>query len=209
MTKDKYGVVTIDIVNSTQLGYERLSALLSDLKDIINSKYLLSDFYRGDSFQFVCGPEFALQYVLILRTYTIAANAGKHFSDLRVGIGIGQGNIVNNNLAESYGDCFTWSGRALDQLTSGTDLTMIVSKDRIADCGFEALSLLLDTLFSDMTQKQAQIIYLLLAGNTQQGIADKLNKSQSTVNRVALAGNWHGISRCLNIFKELINQLYR
>jgi transposase len=58
-----------------------------------------------------------------------------------------------------------------------------------------------------MTAKQAEVIFELLKGDTQQQVAEKLNKSKSTISQHVTAGRWDEIERILKNYKKLIELL--
>jgi transposase len=55
-----------------------------------------------------------------------------------------------------------------------------------------------------MTPKQAEVIFELLKGYSQQHVADKLNRSKSTISQHVTAGRWDEIENILNKYQDIV-----
>jgi hypothetical protein len=206
LKKTMGAVLTGDIVNSTKLLPGQEKYLFKDLVDRFLGNHL-HEFYRGDSFQaFVKQPGEALRLALQCRTIAIElTEKGETAFDIRISIGIGEAKLPIDNLGLAKGDAFLISGRQFDAI--GNRRLAISSGDPTADIGFEVMSDYLDSIFSGMTGKQAQVIIELLSGITQQQLAITQNKSKSTISELAAAGRWSEIERLLEQYEKLINLL--
>jgi hypothetical protein len=206
-------VLTGDIVNSTKLlkgQEERLIKSLKAVLDRFSGKHLL-EFYRGDSFQvYMDKPADALRMALKCRALAIGITGKEEsevVSDVRISIGIGEVNHPIRDLGLAKGEAFLLSGRRFDELQRSEQRLVINSGNPVADIGFEVMADYLDSIYSKMTGKQAEVIIELLSGTTQQQIAITREKSKSTISQLANAARWPEIERLLKQYELLINRL--
>ena len=200
-------VLTGDIVNSTAIPTTRERVLLKQLKKALPANQ--TSFYRGDSFQvFLKEAKGSLRTALICRTMAISlTEGGIARGDVRIGIGVGKVKRPVKMPEAAKGEAFVLSGRGLDHIEKTEEQLSIRSGHAVADIGFEVIANYLDAIYRDMTGKQAVVLLGLLQGQTQQHIAEKIKKSQSTVSQLANAGRWTEIERLLQQFELLINQV--
>ena len=201
-------ILTGDIVNSTRLGPGREKKLMKTLQQIFN-KYKL-EFYRGDSFQaFLDDATIALQTALLCRTYAISMSdekTGDSF-DVRLSIAAGKTKTPVKALSVSHGESFVLSGRAFDEMIKAEKRLAIITSHPLANIGLEVISDYINAIFSTLTRKQAEVVFELLQGKTQQMVADKFKKSKSTINQHVSAGRWPEIEILLKQYENIINQL--
>lgn len=202
-----HAVLTGDIVNSTKLDVLTEKKLVKALNGILQPYKF--EFYRGDSFQvYMKEPGKALQVALLCRAAAIKAVPGEDFpcSDIRISIGIGNVKTLVKTLGSAKGEAFTLSGRLFDEMQK-TDirLSMAIEKD-IANTALLVIADYVNAIFNKMTVKQAEVVFLLLKGETQQAIADTLKKSKSTISQFAAASRWAEIERLLQHYQNIINQ---
>jgi len=199
-------VLTADIVNSTRLKGEKEKKLLATLKQVL-SEYRF-EFYRGDSFQvFIQDPKHSLRTALLCRCFAISLSKDKKdtAADIRISIGIGHALKPAKSLGTAKGEAFILSGRAFDLISkTGTRLS-ITTTNPLANAGLEALTAYINALLKTMTGKQAEVIFELLKGQTQQVVAKKLRKSKSTIHQHVNAGHWEEIEKLLYQFENIIN----
>jgi hypothetical protein len=201
-------ILTGDIVNSTQLLPEQEIRLIKVLRLFMAGQAY--EFYRGDSFQvYIKKPVEALRLALACRGLAIGITeeSEKEISDIRISIGIGEVILPIGNLGVAKGEAFLLSGRQFDQLQQTEQRLAISCSEPIANIGFQVMADYLDSIYSRMTAKQANLIVELLRGVTQQQFAVTNNKSKSTVSQLANAGRWPEIERLLKQYEMLINQL--
>jgi hypothetical protein len=200
-------VLTGDIVNSTAMTAARERTLVKGLKKVLPADQ--TSFYRGDSFQvFLREAEGALRTALICRTMAISLTEDDAVrGDVRISIGVGEVKLPVKMPEAARGDAFFLSGRGLDDIEETEEQLSIRSGHALADIGFEVMANYLDAIYRDMTVKQAVVLLGLLQGQTQQHIALKIKKSQSTVSQLTNAGRWPEIERLLQQFEMLINQI--
>lgn len=196
-------VITADIVNSTLLPSRVEKKLVEEITGILTDNKF--EFYRGDSFQvLIKDPAEALTIVLRTRA---AARKISPMHDVRASIGIGnvQGGIRKLSMATD--EAFVFSGRAFDTLSASNRKLVIFSKNEVANHGLKAISLFIDFLFRKLTEKQAEVLFVLLSDKTQLETAKRLRKSQSTINKHAQAAGWYEIVQILNEYEELVTKI--
>ena len=77
----------------------------------------------------------------------------------------------------------------------------------LAQQALQVIADYVDTIFKDMTPKQASVIFELLKGESQQSVAIKLKKSKSTINQHVSAGKWVEIEKLLQQYGNIVNLL--
>lgn len=198
-------VLTCDIVNSTLLESAQEKKLLNGLETILAIHK--HEFYRGDSFQvYLPQGDQALETALKCRCLAISlAIEDSHVTpDIRVSIALGKVEHPVQNLATAKGDAFILSGRTLDGMGKTEGRLAITTKNNMMNVAMSVLSDYINSIYKQMTAKQAEVIFELLNGETQQQVADKLNRSKSTISQHATAGRWEEIENILNKYKQLV-----
>jgi hypothetical protein len=192
-------VITADIVNFTLLSSVQQRKLLKEIKAIfIDAKI---EFYRGDSFQAYCKhPETAYDLILKVRAFSRSMSPE---ADTRAVIGIGKVKLPVRFLKTAGGEAFILSGRAFESLGTTKRLKIVTGKP---DLTLEVMGNYTDFIFERMTSGQAEVIYYLLSGKTQQEVARKLKKAQPTIAGHAKAGGWPEIRQISNQYKSFINE---
>jgi hypothetical protein len=195
--------ITADIVNSTLLSPLLHKRLLDSISTILKS--FKFEFYRGDSFQvYIKDPKEALHTALQLRT---AARKITFIHDVRISIGIGEINPGLKKLSTSTDEAFVLSGRSFDTLATTHSQLIITSSNETVNHGLKTISYFVDYLFKNLSEKQSEVIFELLADNTQLKAAKKLKKSISTINKHAQAGGWNELSQMLTEYENLISKI--
>jgi len=198
-------VLTADIVNSTLMEGKELNDLIVMIRSEFKQSKLTSEFYRGDSFHLLTEVEEAFRVAVKLRVLARQVpNAGTgENADIRIAIGLGKVQDAIKSMAMGKGEAFILSGRELDVISkSQVRLSIRCADDKIG-AGMEALALLTDMVLKDLSIKQAEVLSELLMGYTQMEVALKLKKSQSTINKLAQAGNWSQLEKASQIYRKL------
>ncbi|MFI5194274.1 MAG: hypothetical protein ACHQD7_09455 [Chitinophagales bacterium] len=198
-------VITGDIVNSTRLPPGDEKKLIGRLSDIL--KPFQFAFYRGDSFQvYMKEPERALEIALLCRTMALgfAKEKTKKITDVRMGIGIGRVTEPVRDPGSANGEAFLLSGRTFDDLEKSGSRLAITSTDEMANAGFSVLSDYINEICRKMSVKQANVIFELLQGYSQQETAIRLKKSKSTINQHVTAGSWNELEKLVLQYRRLI-----
>ena len=200
-----HAVITGDIVNSTKLGEASERKLLEELHSILQPYQF--EFYRGDSFQaYIKDSSEALSISLRCRTAAIGLTPEETpaISDVRISIGLGEVEGQVKTLGAAKGEAFLLSGRALDELEKTEGRLVITTENKLANLSFKIMSNYINSLYKQMTAKQAEVIIELLKGEAQQQVADKLNKSKSTISQHVTAGRWDEIEQVIKDYKNII-----
>ena len=201
-------VLTGDIVNSTRLNKATEKKLLQFVRQLFRQHKL--EFYRGDSFQaYSKQAADALRLSLLCRTAAISLSRSANTvpSDIRVSIGIGEVIAPVRTLKTAKGQAFVLSGRAFDEIVKTDSRLAISTGNVLANEGLQVIADYLNAIFNGMTGKQAEVIFELLRGETQQAVAYKLKKTKSTIHQRVTSGHWPEIEKLLQRYENIINQL--
>ena len=201
-------VLTGDIVNSTKLKKAVEKKLLSLLYSTLS--FYKFEFYRGDSFQvYITKPEEALKIALLCRTaaISISKNEEINLSDIRMSIGIGIVKTPVKTLGAAKDEAFVLSGRAFDELEKTATRLSITTGNNLANAGLAVIADYINAIFKMMTGKQAEVIFELLKGQTQQEVATLLKRSKSTIHQHVISGRWSEVEKLLQRYENIINQL--
>lgn len=200
-----FAVITGDIVNSTLIKAEEEQELIQMIQALLSPHP--SDFFRGDSFQaFVEDPREAIRKAMLCRTAakSLVAEDAPVQADVRLSIGYGDVTLPVVKLATAKGEAFLLSGRALDEMPKAGGKIIISCRDKLPAIAFTVIADYINSLFSQLTQKQAEVIHQLLLGLNQQQVADKLNKSKSTISQHVTAGKWDEIENIIRNHDQLM-----
>jgi hypothetical protein len=204
-----HAVLTGDIVNSTRLLPATEKELVKELSKVLRPYKF--EFYRGDSFQvYMKDPVKSMQVALLCRTAAISMTAGQNdtsLSDVRISIGLGPVKAPVKALSTSKGDAFIMSGRSFDEIQGAERRLVMITGKALPDIALQVIADYTDAVYRRMTSKQAEAIYRLLKGETQQDTAQILDKSKSTISQLVSTGGWPEIERLLRQFENLIKQL--
>lgn len=193
-------IITADIVNSTLLSPGERKKLIKRIETTFSDERI--EFYRGDSFQVYCKyPQTA--YTLILRARVVARGLSER-TDIRSGMGIGVVKLPVRSLNKADSEAFVLSGRAFDGLENTEQRLKIETSQSEKNLPFNILANFTDFVFERMTSNQAEVIYYLLSGLSQQETARKLKKAQPTIAKHAKAGGWQELKRLGDYFENLV-----
>ena len=201
-------VITADIVNSTRLKKAEEKMLTSNLSFILKSYKF--EFYRGDSFQaYIPDPKQALKVVLQVRAAAKRLSSGfsSPFTDIRASIGIGNITEPVKDLKTAKGEAFLISGRAFDEMSKTGKRLKIQSANEAMNLGLKIIANYADSLFSQLTTKQAAVVFELLMDHNQVETAKRLKKSQPTINKHAQSARWVEINNLIDDYQLFITQL--
>ena len=197
-------VLTGDIVNFTSLGVLSQKKLIADLSGLMHSHKF--DFYRGDSFNaYIRNPGDALRLALQLRAWTrrLIRSASGPEADIRISIGIGEVESPVRTLRTATGEAFNLSGRNFNSMLKSEERLIMVSGDQALNPLLKVMALFIDYLLNRLTAKQAEVVFELSNHRTQTEVAERLHKSQATVNQHVQSGGWHELEILLNEYESL------
>ena len=196
----KTSIITGDIMNSREV---LATKWLETLKAVLNrygQEPKSWEIYRGDSFQLEVKPSQALHAALLIK----ASIKQYKQLDVRMAIGIGEKDFSAAKITESNGDAFIYSGECFEELKKHT--LAIQSPwpkvDREVNLYLDLASLTMDHWASNTsTIIKAAMEYPEL---TQEELAKKLNKTQSTISISLKRAGFEEIMRMEKRYKELI-----
>lgn len=223
----KYAVITGDFVSSSKLDNNERDELFTSLKEIftqieLNQKYSIDkpfEISRGDFFQGIIIPQFALEVALLIFTQIrkfYPDNDKKEkltrftpYADLRLSIGIGEISYSKDKIIESDGEAFRNSGRYLDKNEKKGPRIMIKTPLNEINEELEVYAWLLDAIINKWSIKSAEVVNNILKNKKQSEIAQELNISQPSVTGRLDAANWDAIEKLLNRYNNLMKNLQK
>ena len=187
------GVITADVVGSTQIKIEDRGTLPALLHELIRKiaqcrpeLKLQVDIFRGDSFQvWIEKPECAPLVALLLRAglRMSALRAGEQQLDARISVGIGDVAYRDARVSQSDGEAFVLSGRGFDQLGKQQRL-MVQTPSETANEELRVETAFVDDIVSNWSALHSKIMYQALLREMSQGeLAEKNNTSQQNVRK--------------------------
>ncbi len=198
-----YAVLTGDIVNSSSLDPKALMGILQRLNEsaeCFSGEYPGSvlgkfDTYGGDGWQLLMSnAELSMRAALFLRAVVRSHKIPR--IDTRIAIAWGtvdEFTITSDRISQSTGEAFTESGRALKNMAKKHRM-IFLHGEHLVQSGFSrGATLLLDELVRQWTSHQAAAISLALLGKKQEEIADIIDRTQPTVNKLLQRAGWRGI----------------
>ena len=185
------GVVTGDIVNSTNISVSDRDRLLSVLNALLANSVPLGErnsaIFRGDSFQIkLSQPEQAARVALSIRSglmHNTPAGVSTLW-DARISVGIGEETYVGEDVGKSDGEAFRLSGRRLDDMKearlSFLSSSVFVNEELAIEGAF------VDDIVSHWSRNQAFVAYQYFQAEvpTQQAIARKMRVTAQRINQL-------------------------
>jgi hypothetical protein len=211
-------VITADIVNYSKLStkeedkvinaiYETFERDADIRTNVDESSFVIT---RGDNIQIELEkPEEALKAALLLKSAIKKINLknkNKPIIDVRIAIGIGEISSKRENVNESTGDAYTFSGRTLDLMKKHKRTLAIKTNNISLNAEFETEFKLLEVILSGWTVNSAEVIYWTILGLNEQEISKKLKKTQPAINQRKKTAGWSGIEPLLKRFRELMEK---
>ncbi len=229
-------VLTGDIIKSSKIvETEVLLEGIKDTFHEINKKVLNNkaffEMYRGDSFQLLLPQvEKSLLTAMLLKSRLRGITVGGKFNyskagkiqtrqhrfppvhveqlwDARISIGIGKVSYLGENIKESQGEAFTFSGHELDSLKK-EDKTLIL-KTPWSDVNdeFEVSIYLADAIIRKWSAVSSETMYhALLEEKTQTELVKLLDVSQPAIHKRLVRANEDAISKLIKRFEKVIQK---
>lgn len=161
--------------------------------------------YRGDSFQgLIKTPELALYTSLQIK----AALKTKATLDVRIAIGLGDVNLIDNNIALSTGTALTRSGELLDSLKEKNQNLMVNSGNPLDKYMNTALKMALLSL-DKWTASGAAVVYEIMSNPhiTQEELGNNLGIKQATASRRLDRAHWKETQDLFQLFQQYYKDL--
>lgn len=197
-------VITGDIVNSRKVSpndwQPRLKSFLESQIDDA-SKW---DIYRGDSFQIETSVDTVLELVLMIKALIKHSNN----LDVRMSIGIGEQSYTSENVKESYGPAFIYSGEAFEELKDKTLHIKTSNKD--FDDYFYPILRLVSFIADQWKPATAETVFYALHNKNmlQKEIAVLMNKDSTTINKALKRAAYDEINDVLKLYTNKVKQCF-
>jgi hypothetical protein len=199
----KIAVITGDIINSRKAPSPEV--WLAALKDALGEDESNWEIYRGDSFQLITNPKDAL----LKAVYIKASIKTIKSIDVRISIGIGSEQYKASTLSESNGEAFIFSGEKLELLKK--DRINLSVKSSFEDFDYEVnVALRLALIAMDKwTPGAAEMVKLAIENPklSQQELAEKSNRSQSSVSEALKRANFTEILELNSLYQKKLTSL--
>ena len=203
------GVITGDITNFTSIRVDEKEDLINQTSRLIKSwvnKPEYAEIFRGDSFQLLFDDVSTTLYKSIqircwLKQHTEDQQAPL---DARISIGFGQVDYLGKSVLDADGEAFHLSGRAFDEMKNTHQYFQVSTNNQALNEQLKIILNLANIIISQWTKNQAEVIFLLLNGKTQQEMADELKIAQSAVNNRIKLARWKEIDKTIHYIASLI-----
>lgn len=209
-------VITGDIVKSSEVKYEDRETVLAYLHDcfeFIEDQLHLHDaillpfeIFRGDSFQIVLTrPDISLLASIILSLKLMTFDSTVAHLTARISIGIGTIDYIpdSKNAGEADGMAFRLSGKNLDRMKQKDQNLLITTPNPALNLIFEAECAFFDHIANRWTDIQKEVLLQKLSGSTQEEIASRHGKSQSTISQSLKAAGFDVVREFISSYEEL------
>jgi len=206
----KYSVVTGDIANSTSIAADKRVELIEQVSALIKSwvaKPEDAEIFRGDSFQLLFDDVAeALKRSIQIRCWLKSYQDGPGNAplDARLSIGIGDIAYFGKSVLDADGEAFHLSGRAFDEMKATQNFLQLSTNDQQLNNQLNIILNLANIIITQWTKNQAEVIFLLLEGRTQQEMADELKIAQSAVNNRIKLSRWKEIDKTMRYIASLM-----
>jgi hypothetical protein len=203
----KKGVITGDVSNFTSLEVDKREDLIKKTSKLIKSwvnKPEYAEIFRGDSFQLLFdNVDETLTRSIQLRCW-FKQNADEHPLDARISIGFGEVAYLGTSVLDADGEAFHLSGRAFDDMKNTHNYFQVLTDDSVLNEQLKVILTLTNLVIGQWTKNQAEVIFLLLEGYTQQQMADELKIAQSAVNNRLKLARWKEIDKTIRYIASLM-----
>jgi len=203
------GVVTGDITNFTSIRVDEKEDLINQTSRLIKSwvsRAEYAEIFRGDSFQLLFDDVSTTLYKSIqIRCWLKQHTEDQRTPlDARISIGFGKVDYFGTSVLDADGEAFHLSGRAFDEMKSTHQYFQVSTPNPSLNEQLKVILSLANIMISQWTKNQAEVIFLLLNGKTQQEMADVLKIAQSAVNNRIKLARWKEIDKTIRYIASLI-----
>lgn len=204
------GVITGDIVDSSQIKAQNRGHLLNCLNTMSEELQLISPFrmelFRGDSFQLlVDDASAAMKIAVLLRAGLIHSTPeDEKVWDARISLGIGNVEFLSDSIVTSDGEAFQYSGRQLDEM--GKQCLAVKTPWEEANKELDLSTAFLDDIIKGWSGKQAGMIYLSLRQDiAKKDVAELSGTSVQNVRNVLATAKENLVKKYLDRYSEIIH----
>jgi hypothetical protein len=207
-----YAVLTGDIIGSSRLRLHQLESVRSSLMRAVGAvrrwkRGLVkgrTEFFRGDGWQILLtDPAMAMRVAVFLRASLLAGGV----ADSRIAIGLGESETTHARIALSTGQAFVLSGRALDEMTHYSRMTIgIPSSSAPLSDWLPVVGHLCDSLIDQWTRRQAEIVCLAIDPKEPDyervGQSMRPKVSKQAVAKGLRGANWYVVREAIHRFED-------
>ena len=205
--QDRVGVITGDVINSSELTKDQKNRVQTELFDYLknNSEVLMPiRFYRGDSFQLMVTKEKAALIALMIEAIFLSITG----TFARISIGIGTVSKITEDVLQSEGEAFLLSGHQIDNMKIEGRLLKIAINSVQFQPILSATFYLAESIVWGWKPGQAAVISQIPICKTQKEIAEKLKITGAAVSKAIKAASWPAIENFLRGYEETIKTIY-
>lgn len=181
-------------------------SFISNCLDPGSGVLLPVDISRGDSFQIMLDePEDALfaSVLLLLKFGVFSEKNNKLAARISIGIGSVEYLPYSGNVGEADGQAFRLSGKKLDNMKEEGKHLLITTANPALNLILESQCAFFDNMAARWTGVQKGILLEKFSGLTQDEIALKLGKSQSTISQSLKAAGFDVLRKFLDNYASL------
>ena len=212
-------VLTGDIVKSSKMPDNELKELMNQIDSMLNRfkkvyHGLRYELFRGDSFQVVLfQPEHSIKLATLIRALVVQSSVDiRHMYDVRISIGLGDINPLNDKVTTSNGQAFTYSGHQLDKMKVRERL-VFKSPNKTLNEDMTISSSMISVIISQWTLKRANIIFYMLCNVSREDICSQFHVSNSGLSAFLTASNYYELLNALQWSEErikmFVSQIYK
>jgi hypothetical protein len=208
---DNYAVLTGDIINFTQLDNDSRQSLIEETERMLKSWVKEpndAEVFRGDSYQLIFEDiaqalNRSIQLICWFKKHSIDKNGWP--LGTRIAVGVGKIAYKGKSVLDSDGEAFHQSGRSFDKMRQDELLTIKTVNNEINQ-QIEIILIFINQIINQWNINQAEVIYLLKEGYTQQRMADELGIRQGAVNNRLRVAKWKEVEKGINYIAKLVIQ---
>jgi len=228
---DQVIVISGDIVSSTSLIPKDKSLLELKLKQLIvtleENFGVYARLIKGDYLEcVVTKPEQALKIALLIKCFVKSIDISsdgsytknkrvKFFKTYGIRLALGYGVLDRFDVEKGVidGDAIYRSGRLINSNSTHNKQRIVIKNTLFFSSKIKALNLqmcailsLLDTILSNATARQCEVLYYKLMGNSEDEVSQLLDIGQSTVNQHSTSAGWNSIDTTISYFNTLFSK---
>jgi hypothetical protein len=127
--------------------------------------------------------------------------------DIRIAIGIGNIDVERDNVNESSGEAYVFSGRTLDTMKTNKQTIAIKTNNDDWNAELETEFKLLEEIIKNWKISSAEVLYWALLGFDDKLIAEKLGVTRSAIVQRKKTAGWNGIKALIQRFETLMENI--
>jgi hypothetical protein len=209
-------ILTCDLVGFSKLNsktrlslIDRVKVLIGTLSSETQAEYII---YRGDSLQGILHRSWealrhAIRLKAYIKSYRIDKGTRSTQADIRISIGIGTIDYLGETLLDSDGPAFRYSGRTLDTMKKGGRSLKLTTPNDPTNKKWDLILTLLEEIMDQWTISSAEVVWRLLSGMDDKGIANDLNISHPAVSLRKKHAGWDAIEQTILYFEDDFTQV--